>query len=186
MIPNWSPVLDFVTTDQFLTWNQTGFEGAVMKPWNELPHSGYTKHDRIFATAGRGVNGNITEFVSGIKANVALDVEYGSALRHVWVFSNPGGIAADGFTVLLGLYNESAVVELSTDLGSLREPNPSEAWFDTSVRTLAASQLPDGTICQVTETSLILVGNSRRYVGFGSQVFCQVTNRIDHNMPSPT
>ena len=164
MIPNWSPVLDFVTTDEFLTWNQTDYEGAVMKPWSEVAPSDHTKHDRVFATSGRGVNGSITEFMSGIQANVTLDVEYGSALRRVWVFSTPGGKAAGGFTVLLGLHNESAVVELSADLGGVREPNPSEVGFDTSVRTLAASQLPDGTICQVTETSLVLVGHSQRYV----------------------
>lgn len=142
-----------------------------MKPWDETAPSDHTKHDRIFATAGRGVNGNITEFVSGIKANVTLDVEYGSALRHVWVFPDPGGNKAAGFVVLLGLYNESAVVELSADLDGLREPDPSEAWLDTSVRTLAASQLPDGAICQITEKSLILVGNSQRYGSFHPQVF---------------
>ena len=135
-----------------------------MKPWNERTPSDYTDHDRVFATAGRGINGNITEFMSGIKANVALDVEYGSALRHVWVFPTRGGETSAGFTVLLGLHNQSAVVELSPELDGIREPTESDAGFDTSARTLAASQLQDGTVCQITETSLLLLGQSQRYV----------------------
>lgn len=169
VIPNWSPVLDFVTTDQFLTWNQTkGLEGAVMKPWNKLTASDYVEHDRIFATAGRGISGNITEFVSGIKANITLDVEYGCALRNVWVFPTPPGEGVAGFTVLLGLHNQSGVIELSPDLTDLREPGLSDTGIDTSARTLAASQLPNGTICQVTETALVLAGPSQRYVRSGT------------------
>lgn len=140
-----------------------------MKPWNELSPSDYTKHDRVFATAGRGINGNITELMVGIKANITLDVEYGSALRHVWVFPTPAGEMPAGFTVLLGLHNQSAIVELPPDLSGIWEPNVSEMGFDTHSRTLAASQLPDNTICQITETSLILVGRSQKYVNSGSR-----------------
>lgn len=136
-----------------------------MKPWDDLASSDYTKHDRVFATAGRGINGNITELMAGIKANVTLDVEYGSAPRHAWVFSIRAGEMATGFTVLLALHNQSAIIELAPDLDGIWEPNVSEMGFDTSARTLAASQLLDGTICQITETSLRLVGQSQKYVG---------------------
>ena len=142
-----------------------------MKPWDKLTHSDYTKYDRVFATAGRGINGNITELMAGIKANVILDVELdvecGSALRHVWVFPTPAGEMPARFTVLLGLHNQSAIVELPPDLSDIWEPNVPDIGFDINARTLAASQLPDGVICQITETSLILVGRSQKYVNFG-------------------
>lgn len=172
MIPNWSPALDLVTTDQFLTWNHSSsFDGSAVKPWNELTPFDYVEHDRVFATSGRGVNGGITEFMSGVKANVTLDVEYGSALRHVWVFSTPVVGKPAGPTILLGLHTQSAVIELTPDLEGLMDPSVPEMRFDTAVRTLAASQLSDGTICQVTESSIVRIGRSQRYVG--SNAWCR-------------
>lgn len=122
----------------------------------------------MFATSGRGANRGITEFMSGLKANIILDVEYGSVLRHVWIFPTPGDGKSTGFTVLLGLHNHTAIAELTSDLGNLQDPDSSEMGFDTSVRTLAASQLTDGTICHVTETSLTLTGLSQTYVALDS------------------
>lgn len=169
-IPNWSPILDFTTTDQFLKWNPTTDpEDPAIKPWNELGSFDYTEHDRVFATSGRGANRSIVEFMSGLKANIILDVEYGSVLRHVWVFPTPGGGNPTGFTVLLGLHNHTAIAELPSDLGDLQDPESSGMGFDTSMRTLAASQLNDGTICHVTETSLTLIGNSQTYVASDSR-----------------
>ncbi|SPO05811.1 related to FUN12 - general translation factor eIF2 homolog [Cephalotrichum gorgonifer] len=165
-IPNWSPALDLVTTDRFLTWNEprgsAGPNGSAMKSWNELTLFDHTEHDRVFATSGRGVNGSITEFMSGIKANITIDVEYGSALGHVWVFSTPRGGTSAGYTVLLALHGQSAVVELTPDLAELQEHDVSEMGLDTSARTLAASQLSDGTICQVTEATIVLLGHAKR------------------------
>lgn len=122
----------------------------------------------MFATSGRGANRSIAEFMSGLKANVILDVEYGSVLRHVWVFPTPGHGKPTGFTVLLDLHNHTAVAELTSDLGDVQDPDSSGMGFDTSMRTLAASQLTDGTVCHITETSLILIGHSQMYVALGS------------------
>lgn len=164
-IPNWSPILDFTTTDQFLKWNPTtDTKYRAVKSWGELGSFDYRGHDRVFATSGRGANRSISEFMSGLKANIILDVEYGSVLRHVWVFPTPGDGKPTRFTVLLGLHNHTAIVELASDLGDIQDPDSSGMGFDTSMRTLAASQLTDGTICHITESSLILIGHSQTYV----------------------
>jgi hypothetical protein len=164
VIPNWSPVLDFATTDRFLTWNQTsGFKGAAMKPWNERDPYGHVDRDRVFITSGRGVNGSITELMSGVKAKVTLDVEYGSPLRRAWVFRLPVKGVSTGFTLLLDLHSQTSVVQLTPDLEELKEHNAPESGFDTTARTLTASQLLDGTICQITEAAIILLGDTHRY-----------------------
>ncbi|PKS08861.1 hypothetical protein jhhlp_003472 [Lomentospora prolificans] len=174
IIPNWSPVLDFATTDQFTSWNQVvDNNGSRIMPWRTLPHAACTQHDRLFVTSGCGINGSLTELVHGTIAHVTLEVDYGSPLRRVWAFANSNNGESNGFIVLLSLHTRSIIAEITPDLSDVREPEPSSSWFDTSSRTLAASQLHDLRICQVSETSITIIESAKRS--------CFLINDILHN-----
>ena len=159
-LPNSCPVVDFVTTDEYSSWNDGARTpgGGAATPGHRQP----AKPSRIFATSGRGQKGSVTEYRYGLQAKIGLDLEYGAGLKQAWVF--PAGPRHDaGFHLVLSMPDQTAVLSLSADLSQASESEAGTIQYDTSSRTLAATVSND-LIIQVSEKYIVLIGPSERYL----------------------
>ena len=119
--------------------------------------------DRIFACAGKGPNGIITELRCGLEASLALDISYDSQIVDVWVLAPDfvGADVDDGSLFLLSLGDRSSVLCISSDAGEIVELDPDAAKFDLSSRTITASMHGQYRI-QVTEQSIVFASGADR------------------------
>ncbi|ROT38696.1 hypothetical protein SODALDRAFT_277774 [Sodiomyces alkalinus F11] len=159
-IPNWSPALDFVTTDEFTSWDQRASpRGNLMADWRDHPGPRPRKCDRMFAISGKGMQGSVTELRWGLAANVGWEIPYGSPVKQAWVFAAAGlPVVGSGYYLLLALPDSSDVLQVSGgDSLEVDRPDPDIVQFDMGSRTLAAAQFSDQSIVQVTETSITLI-----------------------------
>lgn len=166
MLPNWSPAVDFVTTDEFSTWNQgISARGKAMVPWKDRPFNTFANPDKIYITSGRGITGAVTEYRQGIPANIGLDVDYQVPIRQSWMFPAHLEDSSKGFHILLSLPDRSAILHLSEDLVDAEEPDPEAIPYDLSSRTIAANRTSSNMIVQVTENFLVISCETQRYDG---------------------
>ena len=168
-IPNWSPVVDFVTTDEFTTVN-----GLVGAKGNKIearshdasklldPHS--SNPDRIFGTSGRGVTGAITEFRYGLRADVGLEVDYPVPVKQSWIFATRTEDFDIEFHVLISLVDKSEAFYLSADLAQVGIYEEGATLYDLESRTLVAAQVSEDVIVQVTESCIVFSSPKSRYV----------------------
>ncbi|KAH7137122.1 mono-functional DNA-alkylating methyl methanesulfonate N-term-domain-containing protein [Dactylonectria estremocensis] len=158
-IPNWSPVIDLATTDEYSSW-AAGDLGSGNTPERSTESIVLKKPDRIFCTSGRGPNSGLTELRWGIQARIGLEFDYGQPIRQSWMF--PVDIRGDmGFYALLSLPYSSDVLHLSSDLTNANALSPDACPFDTTSRTIHAVQNEHGSIVQITEVSVTLVAPSQ-------------------------
>ncbi|KAK0714621.1 mono-functional DNA-alkylating methyl methanesulfonate N-term-domain-containing protein [Lasiosphaeris hirsuta] len=160
-LPNWSPSVDFITTDEFSTWNQeVGSNGNKMVPWQ----GGQLRQpDRVFATSGRGKKGSITEYRYGLRANIALDLEYGTEIKEAWLFPTSYSPASERFHMLLSMPGCSALLRISEDFSQAKEaPSDDENPYDLSSPTLAVVH-SDHLVVQVTTAFVALVAGDKSF-----------------------
>ncbi|TDZ16631.1 hypothetical protein Cob_v010547 [Colletotrichum orbiculare MAFF 240422] len=142
-IPNWACAVDFTTTDAFKVWNpDPGHKGRSVVPWPERNEP----------------QGSITELRYGLPANIISFFETAHT-KKAWIFR----IAhADWpFQMLLASPGTTDVLVLSADLAQADIADTAALQLDVMSRTLAASQASDGTIVQVSETSVVVIGTSQ-------------------------
>ncbi|KAM0601188.1 hypothetical protein ACHAPN_000186 [Verticillium nonalfalfae] len=162
-IPNWSPTLDFVTTDQFTSWRgDSSQRGAQTSRWSEQYREQAARHDRIFCVSGTGIQGSITELRQGISANIGWEIAYDTAIRQAWVFEAQLSDIGPGYYLLLALPDSSDILQVPRDSLEASRPNPGGPDFDTTARTLAAAQCSEQIIAQVTESAISLITPLRR------------------------
>lgn len=157
VLPNSFPVLDFATTDEYLTWNEpprTPENGTALGSRPRL------EPDRIFATSGQGQKGALTEYRYGLQAKIGLDFDYGIGLKQAWVVRAQFS-GELGFNMLLSLPDRTGILHLSDDLSEAAELDPGSTQYDTSSRTLAAAACP-GWTAQVTENCIVIISQSQR------------------------
>ncbi|KAF3354472.1 hypothetical protein VD0002_g10087 [Verticillium dahliae] len=158
IIPNWSPTLDFVTTDQSTSWRgDAGQRGAQTSRWSEQYRDQAARHDRIFCVSGTGIQGSITELRQGISANIGWEIAYDTAIRQAWVFEAQLNDIGPGYYLLLALPDSSDILQVPRDSLEASRPNPGGPDFDTTARTLAAAQCSEQIIAQVTESAISLI-----------------------------
>lgn len=145
-MPNWSPVVDFATTDDC-------YDNKVILPWQEAK---LRKPDRIFATCDAGRRGFITEYRYGLKASIGLDLEYGAGVKRAWLLSATAPPSFPCYLLLLSLPDSSAALCLSEDFSSAREPEADIVPFDLSSSTLALASYGPRTI-QVTKQHIVVL-----------------------------
>jgi replication-dependent DNA damage repair protein MMS1 len=158
-LPNWSPVLDFATTDEFQTWNQeVGAAGSPIVPWRDQKASA---PDRLFSTSGRGKKGTVTEYRYGLQAKIGLEYEFDFAAKQAFMVpAHPSG-EIPGYDLLLSMPDHTVVLGLSEDLNDASEPSdPDAVKYDVSSRTLTAVAA-DEMIVQVTEQNIVLINSSQ-------------------------
>jgi len=125
--------------------------------------SAVPRPDRIFACAGKGAKGVITEFRYGLEAKIGLEMDYEMPIMEAWVLC-PSYDSLDNedddSLFLLALGDRSAVLRLSADARSVGDLSEHETKFDLRYRTIAASMHRNFTI-QVTEQSIVLMNGSQ-------------------------
>lgn len=165
-IPNWSPVVDLVTTDEFLTVN--GLVGAKGKKIESRSHHPskpyYSNPDRVFGTSGRGVTGAVTEFRYGLRADVGLEVDYPVPVKQSWIFATRTEEYDIEFQVLISLIDKSEAFYLSADLSQVGIHEEGATLYDLESRTLVAAQVSEDVIVQVTENCIVFSTPKTRYV----------------------
>jgi hypothetical protein len=167
-LPNWSPVVDMSTTDEFSTWNQEiGAAGTPIVPWIERTPS---RPDRIFCTSGRGAKGTVTEYRYGLQASIGLDMECGLGVKQSWLLPSRS-LGSSTFDLLLSVPGQTVAVHLTEDLSQADEAGPEMSSYDESSRTLAATTAGDVTI-QVTEKYIVIVGNTSWYAPYYTDSWC--------------
>lgn len=160
-IPNWSPTVDFVTTNESNRWDD--FDGATTKPTKQYRQDGRTaafvRTDKIYAAAGTGSSGSIVEYRHGLQASIGIEVDFGTAIRRCFMLE---GFDASGYHLLLSVRDKSALLYFDPDFStsSAGDIDQNETFFDLSSPTLIAQPLCEGLILQVTETGLMLLGSS--------------------------
>jgi len=157
-LPNWSPAFDLVTTDQYPTWSEgrrIKWDGTL--PWRAQAQLDFQGPDRVFAISGIGTNGAVTEYRQGMIASVGLDIDYQAMVRQCWIFPAKFDDVTEGFHLLLSLTDRTAVLHLSENLAEASEVDAGTVGYDLASRTIAARQISERTVVQVTETSLVVI-----------------------------
>lgn len=167
-IPNWSPVADFVTSDEFTSLNRlVGAKGNEIGRGNDHPRprldSHFSNPDRIFGTSGRGVTGALTEFRYGLRASIGLDIDYEAPVKQSWMFAIRTEDFDIGFHMLISLVDKSAALYLPADLAQASVLEEGTALYDLASRTVTAAQLSEDVVIQVTEKYLVFAGAQLRY-----------------------
>jgi len=156
-LPNWSPVVDFATTDEFTTWNQEiGCIGSRMIPWQDKKP---LRPDRLFSTSGRGATGTITEYRYGLQAKIGLEYECELGVKQAFLLPATLGDQAAGYDLLLSMPDQTTVLHLSQQLDTISQAPEAEDGtpkYDLASMTLTAL-VTCGLIVQVTEQSITLI-----------------------------
>ena len=123
------------------------------------------RQDKVFACAGKGSKGVITEFRYGLEAKLGLEMDYEMPIMEAWVlcptFDSLDDDDDDDVSLfLLSLGDRSAVLRLSGDANDVQDIEQADTKFDLGYRTIAASMHRSFTI-QVTEQSIVLMNGSR-------------------------
>lgn len=160
ILQNWSPVVDFTTTDDFTGWHPSADAGKAMVPWQEARHR---KPDRIFATCAGGNAGFITEYRYGLKANIGLDLEYGPGMKQAWLLPYADPPQVVGYLLLISMPDSTAALVLSKEFSSAAVPGDGAIPYDLSSSTLALVSHEQMTI-QITQEAVVLANQHERYV----------------------
>ncbi|KAM3473785.1 hypothetical protein MY5147_004592 [Beauveria neobassiana] len=166
--PNWSPVVDVATTYEPVTVKDAG---ARQRTANLMTSR---KPDSIFTASGRGCKGSITQWRSGIQAKIGLDIESGEPNKQAWVFP----VSEEGTTSLFGILalpHSTRVLQFAKDFGQVQEIEADDTSLDLSSRTLFATQQPDNSILQITETIICISGSVTKYALCGHMITMSVS-----------
>lgn len=165
-IPNWSPTVDFVTTNESRRWDDHG--GATGKTETgsgrdaDILSPGFLKPDKIFAAAGRGRNGSIVEYRHGLQANIGIDFDFGTVVKRCFMLPANVSDRDYGHHLLLSLPGRSALLRFDSDFSSTFDVDPDETPYDISSPTLMARRISEETIVQVTESGIVFIKSSTR------------------------
>jgi hypothetical protein len=159
VLPNWSPVIDVATTRHRQDWYIASLPYHMNMLSAGTDPEGLLEPDELFSASGRGVQGTATHWRWGLRARVGLDIELEEPARRTWTFWLHGNEHEVLFAIL-AMPSSSVVLSFSKDLAQVDAASPESTPFDLSSTTLAASQTEDGTIIQVTETSVTLASTT--------------------------
>ncbi|TPX14965.1 uncharacterized protein E0L32_004795 [Thyridium curvatum] len=156
-IANWSPVVDFVTTDPHPPFPKAqGLKEVTGNSWPDSSQWGWQRPDRLFVATGKGITGSVTEYRYGLEARIGPDVDYEVPIRDAWIFPAHLGCPDRGFHILLSMPDRSTVLHLSDDYNEIAETDPHSLPYDLSARTIVATQLSDTMALQVTENYVVI------------------------------
>ncbi|KAL7933812.1 mono-functional DNA-alkylating methyl methanesulfonate N-term domain-containing protein [Trichoderma chlorosporum] len=155
-IPNWSPVIDMTTTNEYSSWhgNNTNLQIAQPKLTTQQRNK-MRKQDSVFSASGRGLKGSVVQWRWGIQARIGLDIETGEPIRQAWTFTQRQNNQVALFG-LLALPHSSLVLRFSESLDQVDAVPADDTPFDLASRTLHTIQVSE-TVVQVTETSINVV-----------------------------
>lgn len=149
VIPNWTPMVDFISTDDVDVLEAYSRHGATRPDRNRLPK-------RLFAGTGRGKeHGGVTEIRYGIEGR--MRTEPGSCrellqigVTRIWILD---GFGKDSTLVLLSYPIHTELFQWSMPKG-FEDLENDYKYIDFDAGTVAAGVTTDGLIIQVTKTSM--------------------------------
>ncbi|KEY70872.1 hypothetical protein S7711_00718 [Stachybotrys chartarum IBT 7711] len=156
VIANWAPVLDATTTSEASSWSSEGANNETRNARQPGYITPRKKPEAIFTASGRGLQGTVTEWRTGIQARVGLDIETEEVIRQAWAFSEDD-YDIEGLQVLLAVPQGTVVLRFSPDLSQATALTPGTTPFDLAASTLYATVLMAQLVVQITETSVTLV-----------------------------
>ncbi len=84
------------------------------------------------------------------------------AIRQSWIFAIRTEDNAIGFHMLISLVDKSVALDLSADLRQANQFGDDIELYDLESRTVAAAQLSEDVVIQVTETTLVFARANQR------------------------
>lgn len=163
-IPNWSPTIDFVTTNESSHWdNHEGATGKTRQPREiDLVSTGFQPPDRVFAAAGRGKSASIVEYRHGLQANIGVEFDFGTVVKKCFML--PANVSGPdyGHHLLLSVPGRSALLHIPPDFSDTFDVEQHQTPYDLSSPTLVATRLSEETIVQVTESGVVFLSSSKR------------------------
>lgn len=168
-VPNWSPTVDFVTTTGSSRWDSV--DSDTSKAANGQRQHGFSapptfsKPDKIYAAAGRGLNGSVVEYRHGLQANIGIEFDYGAVIKRSFMFQENPLDPASGYLLLLSLPGKSALLYFDSKFtaASATELEEDQTAYELSCSTFLATPVDEATILQVTEEDIAFVGPETRY-----------------------
>lgn len=163
-IPNWSPTVDFVTTNESSRWdNHDGATGKTRQRRDIDPVSkGFSQPDRIFAAAGRGQSASIVEYRHGLQANIGVEFDFGTVVKKCFMLPANVSDPDYGHHLLLSVPGRSVLLHIPSDFLDTFDVDQHQTSYDLSSPTLVATRLSEDTIVQVTEGGVVFLGSSTR------------------------
>ncbi len=161
-LTNWSPIIDFTTTDDVTEWNAaTAQKEKALLPWQQTKPR---KPDRIFATCKGETNGAVVEYRYGLKASIGLDLEFGADMKQAWLLSVNHGPLLNGYLLLLAMADYTVGLLLPNDFSGATSVDDEQTAYDLSSTTLALAASDEFNV-QVTKQRIVLVDqDNKRYV----------------------
>ncbi|KAK3318348.1 mono-functional DNA-alkylating methyl methanesulfonate N-term-domain-containing protein [Apodospora peruviana] len=157
-LPTMAPTVDFVTTDEFSTWNQR-ISTRGNKTMSLQEHTPKRRH-RIFAASGRGKKGAIAEIRFGLGAEIDLEFEFGPGIKQTWLFPSQLHDGLGGFDLLVSMPNSSSVLHFPEDFSEVSELDPSAVPYELSCSTLAFNY-SDNHLVHITQHSVLLLAQNK-------------------------
>ncbi len=167
VIPNWTSMVDFVSTDDADLLEVYPRQAAMRQDPNTFPK-------RLFASTGRGRKyGGITEIRYGIEGMKKTDVESSCEIpqigvSQIWILD---GFVEDLIFILLSYPTHTSLLKISMKGVFEDVMEKSLVNIDFDARTVAAGATMNGLIIQITETSL-----RAAFYGRDSEPFYQQAN----------
>lgn len=147
--PNWTPLTDLTigsipTKDRRLT--------GGLSSWEETTNG----RERLFACTGKARHGVITEFRYGLQVSKVLTVDLGDEVKSgvlgVWALHSPSE-----FTIFVLISHPTRTSFMFWQSGHDVELVEDSSSLDLDARTIAARNVAEDQLIQVTETSIIAV-----------------------------
>ncbi|TGJ87425.1 hypothetical protein E0Z10_g1393 [Xylaria hypoxylon] len=161
-LPNWSPTVDLVLTKDASRHSKLDQRKHSKQSSAETTPNHMLAPGRIFACSGRDSSGAIVELRYGIQAKIGLDLLYPSAIKRCWAIPSFDGIPEEGFSMLLALPDNSALLHISHDLSEVSEKVQSAVEFDLLSTTLAVHVSKD-IVIQITTMHATIVSPTSCY-----------------------
>ncbi|KAI8628270.1 hypothetical protein F5Y19DRAFT_147161 [Xylariaceae sp. FL1651] len=162
-LPNWSPTVDLVLTKDsgrniILEQKRSSKRSSSAKK----VHTHLLAPEKIFACSCRGAFGAITELHYGIQAKIGLDLLYSSPIRRCWAIPSFDGTPEEGFSMLIALPENSALLHVSYDLSEVSEKGQNTVQFDLLSTTLAV-YIAEDIVVQITTTHATILSMTACY-----------------------
>ncbi|KAI0537693.1 mono-functional DNA-alkylating methyl methanesulfonate N-term-domain-containing protein [Xylaria digitata] len=162
-LPHWSTTVDVALTKHTSKHSKSEHKKlSKRRSLAETTPNHMMSPDKIFACSGRGVSGAIVELRYGIQAKIGLDLLYSSRIKRCWVIPNFADLPEEGFSILLALPENSALLHISHDLCEVSEKAQSAVAFDLLSTTLAV-HVSKGIIIQITTMYATIVSSTTCY-----------------------
>ncbi|CAK7215726.1 hypothetical protein SEUCBS140593_002625 [Sporothrix eucalyptigena] len=144
----------------------TGAKGRKMEAGShrsdDAAGSYFSTPDRVFGTSGRGVTGAVTEFRYGLRADIGLEVDYPTPIKQSWIFATRTDTFDIEYHVLVSLVDRTEAFQMSSDLAQVGIYEDGVKLYDLESRTLAAAQISEDVILQVTENYIVFYNPESR------------------------